>query len=717
MTDYADDDTPDAPVHAEREHRPLSEEQGSEGNVDQRFTTVGNGGTVSTSCSARESSSTSDHCEVTKPYTSQKNRSTRKQEAEACNGEEHQIQSTTAAQETTILEANRHLTRRRVHQYDSVQSALRKASKALDTKAMIDHLETILENPAPEHQDEACHLYPKLKEYRASLYDAVANHDMDEITDVQGVVETLLLSYDPKHLENIEARKLDIRQAVRDNEPPRPIPSWKQNPAYRFLSMLKGDFTGEANLVTRKQVRYFLSRGAWVLAFFLLIIAIAFSSVQFVESLSRPALSTDLNRYEKLQLPVVWACLTKPMFPMFENLPNETYVGWQFWGLRSYTNIETDETYTYPDTKKLISESKILGSTDYCQDNMQYLSKHAIDLGSQHFREDSSRCYSCLRVGIKKSVTLEYAKALNRPAGAVTLEFAVLKDLDYCFGEEIPVSGFPRTVLKADLKRHGQRLVDSGAVVLENKVGIDFALDYGFESYDQLGNPYLKIEMEATVFCNLFFLSGTFYPVRNEERIRYSFDLGRGVDSWMPIGDPNNFLDVKIGAGKHWVDNINRTKMLSDFKLIDVADTARVSHMSVNIYSVVNTTTTQPTSRHFSGLLRENTNDVMVYTKKVESGVVEFSSRLQRGAARVFQGQSRFFRSNLSLDFAAFDVEDSVKVPTTTWAEFLTDVFEYVGLFTGICAYSVLVAPAKVYLRRIQKYERYRSTFSVPTTR
>lgn len=624
------------------------------------------------------------------------------------------VECSTAANANTILMAIEQLIQRRVHQYDRMQQALLESSKALETKVMINHLEKVLDNSPLERRNEADYLRPKLMEFRTSLYAAVANNDLAEVTDVQGAVESLLLSFDPKYLEKVEARKLEFRQAVKDNEPPKPTPSWKQNPTFRFLSMLKGDFTGEKNLVSQRQVRFFLSRGAWTLALVLMTIAIVFVSVQFSESRFNPALSTDVNHYDQLQLPVIWACLTKPLFPMFKNISNQGYVGWQTWGLRTYTNTETGETYSYPETEDIVSEPKILGPDDYCNDSMNYFSKRAIVISTKRLFEENTRCYSCLRIGVKKPVTLEYKKALSRPAGAVTLEFAILKDLDFCFSHELPVHGYPRSVLKADLKRNGQLLVDKGAVVLENNIGIDFALDYGFESFDQLRNPYFKIEAEASVFCNLFFFSGVFYPVREEERIRYRFDIGRGIDAWEPLGDPSNFLVVKVQSGAYEIHNVNRTDMLEEFRLTDF-DVSRATQNSVKIFSVVNTTNEQPTVADLSGVLRERANDIMVYTRNVESGQVAFLSRLQRGTTRVFRVQSRFRRFNVSLDFAAFDVEVSVKVPTTTWAEFLTDVFEYVGLFTGICAYSLLVSPAKMYFRRVQKYEQHRAKFSAPT--
>lgn len=61
-------------------------------------------------------------------------------------------------------------------------------------------------------------------------------------------------------------------------------------------------------------------------------------------------------------------------------------------------------------------------------------------------------------------------------------------------------------------------------------------------------------------------------------------------------------------------------------------------------------------------------------------------------------GISQYNEYSLEVRLTGFGVEVTSRRPATSAAEFLTDVFEYAGLFTGICAYSALVAPASMYL-------------------
>eukprot|EP00170_Pyropia_yezoensis_P009427 contig_41586_g9462 len=44
--------------------------------------------------------------------------------------------------------------------------------------------------------------------------------------------------------------------------------------------------------------------------------------------------------------------------------------------------------------------------------------------------------------------------------------------------------------------------------------------------------------------------------------------------------------------------------------------------------------------------------------------------------------------------------------PTTSVSEFLADVFELIGLFTGLCVYTVVVMPAQMVARNKRMAER-----------
>lgn len=614
------------------------------------------------------------------------------------------VESTEVNFDNVVEMATRHMIRRRVRLYDEYHRALCIASKCIDTKRMCDHMDGIFDRLGPERAGDIATMKPKLMEYRQNLNDAVLQKDYQEVTDIQGAVESMILQYDRTYLERIEAKKLDYKRAVRDNIPPHAVPGWLENPVFRFLSLLRGDFKGDQQKISRGMEQKCMSRSAWILAISAMFVAIGFVTFDFQEARRRPGLSTHSVHHERLQLPVVWACATKPMLPMFETQPNSLYVGKQMWGIRSYSNKETGEQYTHPETEKILSEPKILGPEN-CMRDMQHLSKRIIDLANSETNNKYARCYSCLRIGVKNPATVDFAKSLNRSLGSVSIEFATLRDIDVCFSGYYNMDTRLLGFIKEELLLHASLLEERGALVMLNpaELGIDFALKYGFEVWEALPDDWRIQETRATVFCNLYLFAGVFFPVKEEERIRYSFNISGGMNAWQPLGNKDNFIKVESRARLDRLRNVNRTQYLKDMQRSDEEADVMVKETMVKLYSMGNSTDGQPSFRHFSGTLRQNFDDVMLYTKRIEDGKTEFLSHLQRGPQKSQRFVSRYRLCNISLDFSSFDVEVSVKVSTTTWAEFLTDVFEYVGLFTGVCAYSLLVSPAKLYLQQVQR--------------
>lgn len=618
--------------------------------------------------------------------------------------DEREIAETFVTPDNVVYITQKHLVRRQIRQYDEIQESLRFASKCLDSKHMIDHIEKIADGLGSRRESERTLIREKLVEYRQILENALATYDVAEVRDVQGALEAIILRYDQQYLEHVETKKFLLKRAVRENKPPQPPPTWLQNPTYRLFCLFRGDITGEKANVSVDEQRWFLARAAWVVAISLMIVAIAFVSADFYRSRTIPALSTNVLRQQRLQLPVVYACLSMPQIPTFADMINSSYAGRPLWGLRSYTNKENGETYIYPATHEMVSEPTYLGPKEFCDSSMPFLSKKRIE-HAMNFVQDAPRCFSCLRVGRKKPVWIEHSKALVRASGAVTLEFSTSKEIDFCYTRSTLQNVAVRQAMKDALKRQSSTFVDRGIIVMLNPSDANFALDFGFEPIEQLGDTRRLIVEEATVFCNLYLFSGVFYPVESGTEIRYSFNMSDGVNAWKMLEDESKYLRIAVDDVPVVSEiSVNRSMLFNELQKASMTGATRFA-LSINMYSVDNTSTT-PRYRDFSVLLRENHHDILFFTKKVEEGVAHFQSMVQLGVQKVFLAISSYRRFNVSLDFATFDVEVATKVPTTTVAEYLTDVFEYVGLFTGVCAFSLLVSPARMYLRRLQKYEQ-----------
>lgn len=617
--------------------------------------------------------------------------------------EEHDIAVTTVTPKNVIGLAQKHIIRRSVRQHELMTKSLNIASKCIDSKRMLEHLTKVTDNldssREPNKRLETKNCRQQINDYENDLIAAVRDSKLNEITDVHSALEVMMLKYDSGFLETIQGDKLKFRDAVRENRPPRNSPPWHRRPLYRFLSLLKGDFRGEKSMVTLEEQHWFISRGSWTLAIICMFVAISFLTYEFVEARKEPALSTNVIRYERMQLPVIYACLTIPFIPMYENFPTSEYMGWPTWGLRSYTNFETNETLIYPETKKKISEAVILGP-DTCKNEMQYMSN--IPMRGLCFNyQNPAHCYSCLRIGRKKPDVIEHSKSMHRAAGAVTLEFSILEDLKSCFSVD-SADVFFRNEIQKELVKHKEKFIERDVVELSDPsiFGIEDAILYGFNVF-QVHENAQRTALQMTVFCNLYLLSGVFYPVKPEDQVRYNFDLARGRNAWRKIGDPKKFLNIRAKES----DSGKADKSAFFDELYMRGDALKPTYFGIEtrIFTVPGNSTAEPTFKDFSATLAPLQESALLYKKEVKGGVNHISSVFHRGPKRVFMVKERFRRFNVSLDFSSFHVEVSEKVPTTTIAEYLADISEYIGLFTGFCAYSMIVSPARMYIRRLKR--------------
>lgn len=607
-------------------------------------------------------------------------------------------------QRRLLRRAEGELVNRRIAVSDQFKNSLLVAANAIQASRMLDNLDIVL-----EHKREAGDVTAfeqDLAEAREAFRQVIHNYDENGILEAEGRIEQLTLSHDPFYLEGEEVRKQEyfekkrlagIRKAT-----------WASNPSSRFVSLLKGD-VGGVKEVSEEEQRSCISKCAWSFAILGMIIAISFLIADFWSAQVNPALSTNLFRHEELTLPVVIGCVSIPNIPTFQDLPNEQYPGTSLWGLRSYTHVDSNETLLYPETK-LITEPSLLGRSDHCLTELQYMSKQAIASALNTEVHSTNRCHSCLKIGTRTPITLSREAAIRRPSGGVTLEFSTSRLLEFCFNPAESPNSILRSYLRDIVKAEGEKLVERGILTIVESPSIDFAFDYGFDDFKTAfpDSTAPRQNAEASVLCNLYFFSGYFFPVKPGTGTRYSYDLNGGVDSWKKIGNESNFLQVKQDYTVQENLNVDRESILESMRGRGTTSGLLVAETSVRIYKVDDPSDPPGAFKDFAASLRRNHRDVILFTKSVDNGVSTYITSLQYGERKVFKAVGTYRRFNISLDYKTFDTESITRRPTTSTAEFLTDIFEYAGLFTGICAYSVLVGPARMYLKRSKPNQKTR---------
>lgn len=601
-----------------------------------------------------------------------------------------------------------YLIQHRTRTSDAFRHKLQIASNVIQSARMLENLSHVLEQKRQQHQYVAV-FENDLIQARQLFETALVTYDEDDIFNAEARIEHLTLTHDPMYLEDEEERKRKyFAERDKEEEAPRP-PTLVSNVSSRFISLLRGDFHGKQE-VSKEDQRSCISKCAWAVALIGLCISLGFLVVDFWYAQANPAISTSVYTNEALTLPVVYACLTIPFVPTFAGLPSTQFEGNALWGMRSFTNVDTNDTLMYPHTRLIVDE-KFLGDRYSCEERMQYLSKKSIENAFDNYMQESEKCYSCLRFGARTPIVVERQKAVSRTAGAVTLEFAISKDLEFCFNPYESLNPFLRRNLLDTLTEHAAQLVEREIVVLIDAPSlqyVQYGLEFGFDDYTTAfpDEPHRRLLAQASVICNLYLFSGYFFPVKSGTEIRYSFDMNGGLQSWKRLGNDSDFLDVQSVETVFFSGKITREKILRQMTEEETMGAFKLTDTSINMYVMEKANDPPGTYKDFATSLRQNHRDVLLITEHIDSGQKKYMTSVQLGIRKMFEAVGRFNRFNISLDFATFETEIVTRRPTTSAPEFLTDIFEYVGLFTGVCAYSVLVGPARMYLRRSKQIEK-----------
>lgn len=574
----------------------------------------------------------------------------------------------------------------RMHQQNErFKSVLQTSSNAITTVRMLQNLSGLPSPPStlPEEQD--------------ALSKAVRDFDQEQIFNVNGRIEKCTLASDPMYIEAEERRRRDYSMQTKKRSEP-PI-SWASGKSSRLVQLMRGDYQGSEE-VTEEDQRSCISRCAWGFAIIGMLVAIAFLIVDFWSAQTSPAISTRLVQNEELELPVVWTCLNFPLMPSFWELePN--YKGFPLLGLRGYQDVDKDHVLMWPQTK-LLTDSGWMGGSE-CGQRLRYMDKKSILRELSTNRVDADACFSCVKFGHKTPVELKRSKAIERRPGAVTLEFSVAAEIEFCFNPYKSGNKFMQEALLNTVEKKGEDLVERGIVELRAGPSISFALRNGFADYRNAFGVVAMNMAQATVLCNLFFFSGYFFPVKPGTEVRYSYDINEKLDAWKPLGDVDNFITVQNAITTGVGAVVDRQAVYEEMVTGSHLEGKLMHSISLDVY-VVNEAQDQPGMfTDYATSLRQSHQDLLLITKKVENEKAMYTTSVHGGMQKFFPALGRSSRFNISLDFETFDTEIITRRPTTSTAEFVTDVFEYIGLFTGVCAYSVLVGPARMYLKKTRQ--------------
>lgn len=601
--------------------------------------------------------------------------------------------------------------RHKTNAIESYRQRLLVTESAVQANRLIVHLDKVLQAKGNSGEDVSEAL-ATVEESRKELDQAMRNDSSTVVLDVEGRMEQLTLTYDPLYLENEDERRAQRKQDLDEKAKA----GWMTEPSNRFIQFMKGDFKGKKR-VTRSERRSCISRAAWIFAISGMAIAIVFLIIDFVTAQTHPVLRTKVIYEETLPLPVMTFCMGFPNIGTFINRERDNIKGESLFGVTSYENFETKQSYSLKEAHAEVFEEVTLGP-DYCRDSPKLKGFSVEHQQKNHPHRSKSgqpprtssawanNCYSCFRMNFSSPLELSASKAVSIGRPPIAIKLARHKFVNYCFGEQL-VSPYLAEIdaLARIIFEHGDELIKLGILKVEEK-NLEFALFDFLKAVPQVNFVTLDsaamaehIEMTNNLLCSVYFFSGYFYPVNGEKMdIKWVFGHNGTFDTrqrkWRQAGAgpyPKSYYFDDITV------SVNRT-MVEELKDTELHDDRRQQH--VHVYGLDHSITRLPTINDHAVTLADRHAMTLHFTRSIEHGVPSFKTQTSYGSQITAFDLTLFAEYSLEMALASFERQETSRRPATSVAEFLTDVFEYAGLFTGVCAYTILVAPARMYLRR-----------------
>ncbi|PXF49899.1 hypothetical protein BWQ96_00059 [Gracilariopsis chorda] len=469
-----------------------------------------------------------------------------------------------------------------------------------------------------------------------------------------------------------------------------------------LLSILKSNgklpqkFGDPESKGARDKRLFYLTTGAWIFAVFGMMVTIGFLAADFWYAQKNVAIQIESSKPRPLELPVVTLCNFISNVPHFSHFPTDEYPGLPLFGIqrfalynRSSSSVSTD--LIYPDTLPNSVDSDSLFEDVFVSWDISQCKK--VDEGFDVEREmntlrsnydlgisgdtGSTSCQHCIRLGYKKRIKLTPPQHREEGLAPPAVNVKVYRTKLFAACQ----TGLHRRVsiiaalFVAEIQQYSTELKDRGI------------LQFDGEEYRNINMNWFQEDNEQffDFCCNVYFFSGFFYPSSDLADISYEY-VPDSTEKWVQTGDGPYFSAFAWKANDHQIPGPSRDALEKDYFTLDSIEIFAEDADGINRTAAISPRT------KISAISAAQTA-LYKFKRVTNQGKNEYEIRRSTSNSQGYQSTT-IDVYDLHFDFDTFETKTILTTPTMTWPEFITDVFEFVGLFTGICIFTLIVAPA-----------------------
>lgn len=435
---------------------------------------------------------------------------------------------------------------------------------------------------------------------------------------------------------------------------------------------------------------------AWGLALSGMVLSIAFLTGEFANAQKNLALQVVRTPEVPMQLPAITICSDDHGIPPFTEYPTPEFPGLPLFTislyLRTNRSLKAPEHYTVlpntlpqaensPIESVLVSSGKKFCTKPGFNVNREMNSLLAVSTtGSftDHGRSSSS-CQYCLRIGhiqreLLQPIAREQTAAMFKPAVQILVSKSRMYGIcqsSYQFGNLLIDQ-----LIASELLRYAPELEQRGI------------LDFNGQNYSVLSKLLRQygIAKYADFYCNTYFFSGFFYPSLDNANISYRF-TGELPNVWEKVGTGPYFSVYRWDPSHPTIVGPSKEALWRDIYTLGGIRLYAEDADALN--------SSNPVAPRTEFAVLDRLKGSAVFTFKKMSVLERIEYKVKKTVTHVSEFSVKLVDIfHLGFDFEIFEMEHVYSYSTMTWSEFVTDIFEFIGLFTGICIFTLIVAPA-----------------------
>lgn len=437
---------------------------------------------------------------------------------------------------------------------------------------------------------------------------------------------------------------------------------------------------------------------AWFVALAGLIVTIGYLTKDFIEAQRNLAVQLERSPPKPQRLPAITFCSNRWDVPMFSDYPTREYPGLPLFGVSLYiggnrsSNVEPIwHPATLPDAADSPVEAvTVSANSKVCLNapkgfdvERERQALYAVGGGASLIGRSTKfdNCVHCLRIGVKRPEILPPNRKYNEsnevftPAVQVSIFNSRMYDL--CQVEYMRRDRVVDKLFSDEIFLFAKELEDRGI------------LDFNNNSYSVLKVTGLDFGSTrfADFYCNVYFFSGFFYPSLDKADISYRYNASN-QHRWEKTGRGPYYSAFSWNEGDPLTVGPNITAVKRDIYVLGALRLYVEDADNVNLSSTVKPETGFALLSH---AVSGSTFTFKKVVEKTQSVQYEVKEALVPSTKATLQAVDIH---HIGFDFNTFEEEEIFTYPTMTWPEFITDVFEFIGLFTGVCIFTLIAGSA-----------------------